>query len=67
MGAVTSLLYQSKYCGADGLILDSPFHSLHEIFLSQLIALTNIPRVLGKGVLFVADRTFQNLLHFSII
>jgi hypothetical protein len=66
MGAVTSLLYQSKYYGADGLILDSPFHSLHEIFLSQLIALTNIPRVLGKGVLFVADRTFQNLLHFSI-
>ena len=58
MGAVTSLLYQSKYCGADGLILDSPFHSLHEVFLSQLMSIVYVPKVIGKGVLLVANRTF---------
>jgi fermentation-respiration switch protein FrsA (DUF1100 family) len=28
MGAVSALLFQNKYKMADGLILDSPFHSL---------------------------------------
>jgi pimeloyl-ACP methyl ester carboxylesterase len=66
MGAVTALLYQSKYSGIDGLVLDSPFHSLHEIFVSQFVLLTKLPKVLGEGVMLVASRTFKSLLRFSM-
>lgn len=47
MGAVTALLYQQKYGRSSALVLDSPFHSLREIFVSQFASLTRLPRFLG--------------------
>jgi pimeloyl-ACP methyl ester carboxylesterase len=66
MGAVTALLYQSKYKGVNGLILDSPFHSLYEIFVSQIVNLTGLPRFIAESVVFIANSSYRNLLKYDI-
>jgi pimeloyl-ACP methyl ester carboxylesterase len=66
MGAVTALLYQQKYGRSNALILDSPFHSLREIFVSQFSSLTRLPRFLGESTVFLINFFFKKLLHFDI-
>lgn len=66
MGAVSALIYENKYKEVDALILDSPFHSLQDLFLTQLINITNLPNLIGKAILFFAKSYLKSYLKFNI-
>lgn len=65
MGAVSALLYQNQYKDADGLILDSPFHSLYDLLISQFSNITNLPKCIGQSVLFICKGILNKYLRYN--
>jgi pimeloyl-ACP methyl ester carboxylesterase len=66
MGAVSSLLYEHKYKDVEGLILDSPFHSLKDLLIGQFTNITNLPNLIGKTVLFFGKSYLESYLRYDI-
>jgi len=66
MGAVSALLYENKYKDVDGLVLDSPFHSLQDLLIGQFTNITNLPNLIGKTVLFFGKSYLKNYLRYDI-
>ena len=67
MGAVTEIIYASKYTQeVNGLILDSPYSDLEEIISEIALKRVNLPKLLIDTILYFIKNKIKEELGVDI-